>query len=91
MIGPQSEGWTQMLSPLKRGGGQRGAGLEQRVMAAVRQVLAGRGFSDDRCIVHPRSGDEELFEDWRDFIDSLNGYVILPVEEYSKLGGKDAV
>ena len=47
------------------------------------------GILDDECIVHPRSGDEEIFNDLSDFIDSLRGYVIIPVEEYSKLGGHE--
>jgi len=45
------------------------------------------GVFDDECILHARPGDEELFNDLSDFLDYLKGYVIIPVEEYSKLGG----
>jgi len=49
------------------------------------------GIFDDECIVHPRSGDEDVFNDMSDFIASLNGYVIIPIEEYSKLGGNGRI
>ena len=45
------------------------------------------GIFDDDCIVHPRSGDEDMFNDLSDFLAYLKGYVILSVEEYARLGG----
>ena len=45
------------------------------------------GIFDDDCIVHPKEGDEDMFNDLSDFVAYLKGYVILSVEEYSRLGG----
>ena len=65
--------------------------LVDTILTALRKEKAldrEGGIFDDECIVHPRDGDEEIFNDLSDFLDSLKGYVILPVEEYSKLGGR---
>lgn len=85
------------LAPLQNLGRAQGfgkSGLEGKIALAVARVLRkervlGRelGIFDDDCIVHARAGDEELFRDFSDYTDSLKGYVIIPVEEYSKLGG----
>ena len=67
--------------------------LVDTILTALRKEKSldreGGIFDDDDCIVHPRDGDEEIFNDMSDFTDSLKGYVILPVEEYSKLGGNE--
>ncbi len=84
-------GFISAMAPVKQG---FGGGVEDRVASAVLRVLRrermlDREYSvyDDECIVHCREGDEELFRDNKDLVSMLRGYVILPVEEYSKLGG----
>ena len=45
------------------------------------------GIFDEECIVHAKDGDEDMFNDLSDFVAYLKGYVILSIEEYSRLGG----
>jgi hypothetical protein len=95
MITRNFENWSSALGPLRSSmdGGKFGGSdnrLERRVLDAVRALLEGKpGLFEDDCIVHARDGDDALFDDWKDFIDSLKGYVIIPIEEYTKLGGND--
>ena len=63
--------------------------LVSAILAAVRKEKAldrEGGIFDDDCIVHARPGDEELFNDLKDFVAYLKGYVIMPVEQYSRMG-----
>jgi len=70
---------------------------ERRIADAIVTVLRKErmldregGIFDDDCIVHPKSGDEEMFNDLSDFLAYLKGYVIISVEEYAKLGGRES-
>ena len=63
--------------------------LVNAILTAVRKEKAldrEGGIFDDDCIVHARPGDEEMFTDLKDFIAYLRGYVIMPVEQYSRIG-----
>jgi len=62
--------------------------LVNTILTAIRKEKAlDRETFDDDCIVHPRNGDEDMFNDLSDFLAYLKGYVILSVEEYARLGG----
>jgi len=81
---------SNALAPLQNFGKPSTGGIEKKLALAVMRVLRREKFLDrefDDCIVHPREGDEQLFEDFSDYVDALKGYVIIPIEEYSKLGG----
>ena len=67
--------------------------LVNDIITALRKerALDRETLDEDDCIVHPRSGDEPLFEDLKDFTAYLKGYVIIPVEEYSRLGGSGRI
>ncbi len=72
-----------------QGRGAVGNRIVELVMSALRKekfLDREGGIFDDECIVHAREGDEELFRDYSDFVDTLRGYVIIPIEEY--MGGK---
>ena len=85
---------SNALAPLQNfGKPSTMGGIEKKLALAVMRVLRREKFLDrqelfDDCIVHPREGDEQLFEDFSDYVDALKGYVIIPIEEYSKLGGR---
>ena len=88
---------SNALAPIQNFGrpSAMGGGIENKIARAVAGVLRKErwldreaGIFDDDCIVHPRSGDEQLFEDFKDYVDALKGYVIIPVEEYTRLGGR---
>lgn len=86
---------SNALAPLQNFGkpSPLGGGIERKLAEAVMRVLRKEKYLNremgvfDDCIVHPRDGDEQLFEDFSDYVDALKGYVIIPIEEYSKLGG----